>query len=203
MPEYIKDIPQGSEEWHGLRIGSVGGTGLDSVLAKGQGKQRQSYLYQLAAEILSGQKTDTFTTPAMLRGIELEDDARQYYSFTSGNVVEQVAMIKADMPRVHHSPDGLIGDDGGLEIKTMLPHTYVELVDIEKIPLKYIRQCQHFLWVSNRKWIDFVAYCPEIKDRPMWQKRLTPNAKIIVEIEAELPVFLADLDALVLKIKGG
>jgi predicted phage-related endonuclease len=202
MPEYIKDIPQGSEEWHALRIGSIGGTGLDSVLAKGQGKQRQSYLYQLAAEILSGQKTDTFTTPAMLRGIELEDDARQYYSFVTGNVVEQVTMIKADIPRVHHSPDGLVGDDGGIEIKTMLPHTYIELVDTEKIPLKYIRQCQHFLWISCRKWIDFAAYCPEIKSRPMWIGRLTPDEKMFSEIEKEIPLFLAELESLVKKIGG-
>ena len=202
MPEIIRDIPQGSEEWQRLRVGSIGGTGLDAVLSKGQGKTRQAYLYQLAAEILSGKKTDTFQTPAMLRGIELEDAARQYYSFVTGNQVEQVTMIKADMPGVHHSPDGLTGESGGVEIKVMLPHTYVELVDTEKIPLKYIRQCQHFLWVSGRKWIDFVAYCPEITARPMWVQNQVVDKKIFAEIEKELPLFISELAALVEKIKA-
>jgi len=198
--EIIKDCIQGSDEWHLLRLGSVGGSSINSVLAKGQGKSRQSLMYQLAAELLSGQKTNGYTSPAMERGNELEDDARTLYMFQTGLKVEQVALIKSDIPRVHVSPDGLVGGVGGIEIKTMLPHTYVELVDTGKIDLKYIRQCQHFLWITGRAWIDFVAYCPEIKSRPIWINRQTPDKKIISEIEAELPVFLKDLDALVGRI---
>lgn len=198
--EIIKDCIQGSDEWHQLRLGSVGGSSINSVLAKGQGKSRQSLLYQLAAELLSGQKTNGYTSPAMERGNELEDDARTLYSFQTGLDVEQVALIKADISRVHVSPDGLVGDDGGVEIKTMLPHTYVELVDTRKIDLKYIRQCQHFLWITGRAWIDFVAYCPEIKAKPIWIDRQKPDQKIISEIETELPIFLKELDDIVNRI---
>lgn len=198
--EYIKTCQQGSDEWLNMRLGSVGGSSIDSVLAKGQGKLRKSLLYKLAAEILSGQKTASHTTAAMERGTELEPEARQYYEIITGNKVEQVALVKSWFPRVHVSPDGLIGEDGGLEIKVMLPHTYVELVDTEKIDLKYIRQMQHFLWVTGRKWIDFCAYCPEIEPRPMWIKRILPDNNIIGQIEEELPTFQDEVSALIKRL---
>ena len=200
MPEYIKEIDQGTDEWHELRLGSVGGTAINSVLSKGQGKMRQSLLYHLAAEILSGKKTNSFQSAAMLRGKELEGEARQAYCFITGNDVEQVALVKGDMPRVHVSPDGLVGDDGGIEIKVLEPHVYVELVDTGKIDIKYIRQCQYFLWLTGRQWIDFAAYCPEIEKRPLWINRLAPDAKVFGEIDSALPPFMAELDGLVQRL---
>ena len=202
MPEIIRGIEQGSPEWHALRLGSLGGSSLNAVLAKGQGKTRQALLYQLAAEILSGEKTETYTNQAMLDGAALEAEAREYYSFISGHEVEQVTLIKADIDRVHNSPDGLIGDDGGLEIKCPLPTTHIETIDTEKIDLKYIRQCQQFLWVSKRAYVDFISYCPKIKVKPMWVKRITPDAGIQGQIETELPVFLRELNELVERVKG-
>jgi predicted phage-related endonuclease len=200
MPEYIKTFEQCSPEWWRYRCGSVGGSGIGHVLAKGQGKTRQSYLYLVASEILSGKPAESYTSPAMERGKLLEPEARQLYEFMTGNVVEQVALIRADMDRVHVSPDGIVGGDGGIEIKTMLPHTYVELVDTEKIDIKYIRQVQHFFFVSGRSWCDFVAYCPEITKRPVWINRLTPVAEVQQQIAEELPRFFSDLDRLIEKI---
>jgi len=200
MPTYIRDCDQQSDEWFDLRIGSVGGSSLNSVLAKGQGKSRKTLLYKLAGEILAGRKLNGYQSTAMERGNELEAEARSCYEFLTGNSVEQIALIQADLPRIHHSPDGLIGEDGGLEIKVMEPHVYVELIDTEKINLAYIRQCQHFLWVSERQWIDFAAYCPEIESRPMWIQRQTPDPKIFEMINTELPVFLSELEAMVKKV---
>ena len=201
MPEYIYDIDQRTPEWDALRIGSIGGCAINSVLSKGQGKSRQTLLYQLASEILSGVKTDGFQSQAMQRGIELEPEAREGYEFLAGTQVDQVAIVKPDHPgRVHVSPDGLVGDNGGIEIKVMLPHTYIELVDTGKIALQYLRQCQHFLWVTGRKWIDFVAYCPEITSRPIWIARQEPNEKIQAAITTEIPLFLAELKTLINKV---
>ena len=200
MPEYIKSFGQCSPEWWRHRCGSIGGSSINAVLAKGQGKSRQSLLYLVASEILSGKSTDTYTSPAMERGKDLEPEARQLYEFMTGNTVEQVALIRGDMERVHVSPDGIIGEDGGIEIKTMLPHTYLELVDTGKIDLRYIRQVQHFFFVSGRQWCDFVAYCPEITKKPIWIKRLTPDEKIQEQIAVELPLFFADLDALLARV---
>lgn len=161
---------------------------------------RQSYLYRLAAEILSGQKTNSYQSAAMERGKELEDEARQAYCFITGNEVEEVTLVKSDLPGIHVSPDGLVGEEGGIEIKVLEPHVYVELVDTGKIDIKYIRQCQHFLWVTRRAWIDFVAYCPEIQARPVWIKRQTPDPKIIEAIETEIPAFLEDLQSLLTRM---
>lgn len=202
MPEYIREISQGTDDWHNLRIGSIGGSSITHVLAKGTGASRKSLMYQLAAEILSGNKTQGYATPAMERGTELEGEARRYYELVTGNTVEQVAMIRADIPRVHVSPDGIIGDDGGIEIKCPNLTTHIETIDTGKIDLKYIRQCQHFLWVTGREWIDFISYAPEIVSNPMWIKRVYPEPKIQAEIETELPLFLKELDELVRKVAG-
>lgn len=200
--EYIVTCDQGSDEWHRLRTGSVGGSSLNFVLAKGEGKSRKTLLYQLAAEILSGNPTNGHVSAAMERGTELEPEARQCYEFMTGCNVEQVALVKSWMPRVHVSPDGLIGDDGGLEIKVMLPHTYIELVDTGKIDLRYIRQVNHFLWITGREWCDIAAYCPEIQVRPMWIKRIFPDPEIFEAIEVELPAFFEELQALIDRISA-
>jgi putative phage-type endonuclease len=204
MPEIISidTAPQGSEAWHALRLGSVGGCSIDAVLAKGQGKTRKSLMYRLAGEILAGVKTESYTNANMERGHQFEDEARQYYSFVTGHEVEQVSLIKADIPGVHVSPDGLVGDDGGVEIKVHLPHVYVELIDTGVIPTGYVRQCQHFLYVSRRKWIDFIGYSPEITARPMWIKRIEPDPKVQDMIAVELPLFLAELAERVERIRG-
>lgn len=201
--EIIRDIDQGSEEWHLLRLGSVGGSSMNSVLAKGKGETRQKLLYQLAAEILTGNKTNTYNTPAMERGTELEPEARRHYEMLTFTDVEQVCLIKSDVPRVHVSPDGLVGDDGGIEIKCPLPTTHIETIDTGKIDIKYIRQCQHFLWVTGRQWIDFVSYCPEIEARPMWIARQYPDQKIHADISREVPIFMDDLNRLIERIKRG
>jgi hypothetical protein len=202
MPEIIRGIEQGSDAWGLERAGSVGGAGINCVLAKGQGKSRQSLLYRLAGEILADGPIPSYSNGYMERGHEHEPEARALYEFMHDCTVEQVSLIRADIPGVHVSPDGLVGDDGGIEIKTMMPHIYVELIDTGKIDLAYIRQCQMFLWVTKRAWIDFIAYCPEITTRPMWVKRITPDPGIQAQIETELPVFLRELGKLVERVRG-
>ena len=202
MPEIIRDIPQGDELWLRMRAGSVGGTGINSVLAKGTGKSRQTLLYRLAGEILADGPIPSYSNGYMDRGHEYEPEARALYEFLHDVTVEQVSLIRGDIPGTHVSPDGLIEPDGGIEIKTMMPHIYVELIDTGKIDLAYIRQCQMFLFITKRAWIDFCAYCPEITVRTMWVKQITPDAGIQAQIETELPVFLRELAQLVERVRG-
>lgn len=198
MPEIIRDCEQGSERWHELRVGSIGGTGINSVLSKGKGKMRQTLLYKLAGEILIGKPSDNIDLPQFRRGLEYESIARSYYEFLMDCEVEQVAMIKSDTPRRHDSPDGLVGDDGGIEIKTRAPHIYIELCETQKIPIADVRQCQNFLEVSRRKFIDYVVYCvPEMPSKPAWIKRIYPDAKMFASIRIETQAFLAELEELV------
>lgn len=203
MPEIIRDCEQETDAWHQLRLGSIGGSSINSVLAKGQGKLRKALLYKLAAEIITGQKSNNESRWQFERGHEFESECRDLYCFDRGVDVEQVALIRGDVERTHCSPDGLVGEDGGIEIKTMMPHVYAELLDTEKIDLAYNRQCQMFLWVSSRKWIDFVGYCPEFPaDKRLWVQRQYPNRKMQDEIELGVEEFLNDLNSLLKKLGG-
>ncbi len=107
-------------------------------------------------------------------------------------------MIRSPGIRRHHSPDGLVGEDGGIEIKTREPHIYLELVETGKMPIADIRQCQNFLDVSGRAWIDYVVYCvPEMPSHVGWVKRITPDPDMFEEMHKELLSFLKDLNELV------
>jgi putative phage-type endonuclease len=199
MPEYIH-IEQQTDEWFSARIGSIGGSSISSVLAKGQGKTRQDLMYKLAGEILTGQKTESYRNAYMDRGNQFEPEAREYYEFINDVEVEQVGLIKSDIPGIHSSPDGLVGFNGGLEIKTQLPHVFIATKDTEKISRDYILQCQHFLWVSGREWIDFMAYCPEMPN-PSWIKRIYRDEKQIEEIKSECLKFIDELNTLVERMR--
>jgi len=198
MPEIIRDIEQNSPEWFELRLGSVGGSSITSVLAKGKGKSRQTLLYKLAGEILTGQQSNEYHAKQFDRGHEWEPVARSWYEFTYDVEVEQVALIRSPGVRRHHSPDGLVGEDGGIEVKTREPHIYIELLETGKIPIADIRQCQNFLDVSGREWIDYIAYCvPEMPSCPAWVKRIKPDPDMFEEMHKELLSFLKDLNELV------
>jgi len=203
VPEIIRGIEQNSPEWFDLRLGSIGGSSVPKILAKGKGKaeskMRRSLRYSLAAEIITGVRDETYSNKYMDRGHTFEPKAREYYEFTNDVEVEQVAMIKSGLPQVHVSPDGLVEEDGGIEIKTLMPHVFVELLDTGIIDGYHIKQCQHFLSVSGRKWIDYIAYCPEMPS-PMWVKRLSRDEEMISLIETEIMRFLKELDELLKRL---
>jgi len=202
MPEIIQ-LDQGSEAWHLARLGSIGGTAINSVLAKGQGKMRKALLYRLAAEIITGQPTANDSRWQFDRGHEFEPQARAMYEFDRDVEVEQIGLIRGDVPRTHISPDGLVGDDGLIEIKTMMPHIYAEAKDTGKIDLAHDRQCQMSLWVSGRQWVDLCYFCPEwpVSGRILIQRQY-PNRTLQDDIEIGLESFLADLDETVKKLGG-
>jgi len=196
--QIIKDFEQGSEDWFRLRNASIGGSSITYILGKGKG--RKDLLYKLAAETLTGKKEDSYSNANMQRGIEYEPAARDYYSIVTGHEVEQVALIKSDIPGIHVSPDGLVGDDGAIEIKTRLPHVFVAKKDTGNIEIGYIRQCQYTLWVAERKWVDFCDYCPEMDDC-MLITHLYRDEAMIKEMRVETTLFLKELADLVSRMK--
>jgi len=204
--EIIKSCEQNSEAWFALRMGSIGGSSIPKILAKGKGKSeskmRHDLRYSLAAEILTGKREESYTNKYMDRGHEFEPECRTLYELVYGVEVEQVALIKSSLPRVHVSPDGLVGKDGGIEIKVLIPRLYLQLIDEGIIDGYHIKQCQHFLSVSGRQWCDYLAYCPEMGDRvdPMWVKRLYRDEDMIKLIETEVMRFLKELDELLKRI---
>lgn len=195
-PEII-NVEQGSEEWFESRRGIPTASMFATVMAKGQGKTRTKYLYQLAGEILTGQPMDTFSNAHMEHGKEVEAEARAAYELLNDVEVQEVGFIRNG--RKGASPDGLIGETGGLELKRKLPHLLIEIHKADAMPTEYRAQVQGGMWVAERDWWDFGAYYPGL---PMFTKRVYRDEKYIANLAIEVSSFLDDLDEVVAFMKA-
>jgi len=160
--EVIKDVEQGTEEWHKLRFGWITASKFKDVIAGGAGKTRKSYMYQLASEILTEERAESYSNEYMEWGTQTEPQARAMYEFESGNTVDQVTFIRHGELKAGCSPDGLVGDNGLIEIKCPKTSTQIETFLSGKMPTTHNAQVQGQLWVSEREWTDFVSFDPRI-----------------------------------------
>lgn len=159
--QIIKDCEQNEPEWFQHRLASVGSTVINQIAPEGKGYK--DALYKLTGELLTGVKHESFKFQHADRGHEFEPDAREYYEFVTDTEVEQIALIKGK-PHMHVSTDGLIGDDGILEIKVRIPSVFLELAEGGTEPIADVRQRDWGLYVSGRWFVDSVNYCPELAD---------------------------------------
>ena len=161
----ILDHEQGPTEWLVARLGKPSAS-MFSKLITATGKPSSSadgYINQLIAERLTGQSEPFYVTEWMARGTELEPEAREAYEFISGNDVIETGFILDTGFEYGCSPDGLIADQGGLEIKCPAPQTMVSYLRDNQVGVKkYWQQIQGCMWISQRKWWDFFAYHPEM-----------------------------------------
>lgn len=196
-----RSFQQGSPEWMAARCGSPGASSLDKIITS-TGKtstQRKQYLYKMAGEKLLGKKEESFSSPAMARGTELEAEARAVFEMISGLSVEEVAMCYPDeSKRFHCSPDGLIiGKDEGLEIKCPLLSTHVGYLDRGVLPTKYKLQTQGSLAITGySKWW-FCSYYPGLTPLILVVDRDETMIKAILDA---LNKFCDDMDILVEKL---
>lgn len=201
----ITDIEQGSEEWLALRLGKVTASRFSDAMSKGRGsapsKTRQSYMYQLAAEILTGQPEDSYSNKYMEWGNECEPQARSMYEFDTGHEVQQVAFIEHD-EYIGVSPDGLIGDNGLLEIKCPKTTTQIERYLKGGFPATYKAQVQGQLWVSKREWCDFVSFDPRINgDASYFKIRVERDEEYIDSLKQQVVMFAVELQNLIAKLR--
>jgi len=186
----IHSCEQRSEEWHRLRIGRVTGTRIKEMVT-GKPATFELLCKKIAAEKITGVSSEKpfKITDAMQHGIDTEKEARAVYELDQLEKVQEVGFVeKDDMFGV--SPDGLVGTDGGVEIKCPMAHTHLGYL-IRGDPWKSYRwQIQGFLWVANRQWIHFVSYCPDYAEdkRLLVQKvgRVKPDQALITEKAEEL-----------------
>jgi len=196
----IINCEQRSEEWFKHRLGSIGGSSISSVMAKGQGKMRKNLLYRLAGEILSGQSYEGYSNQYMDRGIEEEEDAINTYIVVTQNEVETVGMAKESEYK-HYSPDGWINPNGILEAKRRIPSVHIETIVQNEIPSTNVKQCQWGLFICQCDYVDYVSYCPEIHEKPIWIIRRGRDEKLIKEMNKECDKFILELKELVQKIR--
>jgi hypothetical protein len=193
----IIECEQGSEEWRLARCGIPTASRFSDILAKGEGKTRAKYLRELAAETLRGYpEPDAYSNAHMERGHEQEDEARALYALTYAPV-RRVGFLRNG--RAGSSPDSLVGEDGGLEIKSALGHIQVERITRGVVPPEHVAQVQGNIWISEREWWDFMSYSP---DMPPFVVRAYRDEAYIAKLAAAVEAFNEELDALVSSIRG-
>ncbi|WP_398473180.1 lambda exonuclease family protein [Tardiphaga sp.] len=156
----IFDCEQNSTEWHLARLGIPTASEFSTVLAKGEGKTRKTYMLKLAGELITGEPQESYTNAHMERGKQMEEEARDAYSLIKNIDPVRVGFVRSGDTGC--SPDSLIGEDGGLEIKTALPHIQIERLLKGTLPPEHRAQVQGSIWICERKWWDFVSYCPKL-----------------------------------------
>lgn len=195
------EIKQGTEEWFKARCGIPTASNFDSIITtKGEpSKQREKYLHQLVAERVTGRAVEGYKNLAMERGQELESEARSLYEIINDVTVKQVGIAyKDDSCKVGCSPDGLVSDDGCLEIKCPEAHTHVGYLLAGVLPTNYFQQVQGQLYVTGRSWVDFMSYYPGLKPLIV---RVERNEEFIAKLNKEIALFCADLELITERIK--
>lgn len=171
------DIAQGTEEWHdqrrGLVTASVVGKLLTPTLNTADNDTSRAIVAGLVAERITGWTEETGMTADMWRGVEHEPIARDVYSGHYAEVVEVGFMrLDGDGWTLGYSPDGLVGDDGAIEVKCPRAKGHLNTILADKVPAYYMAQLQAGLLVSGRAWIDYVSFCGGM---PLFVKRVTPD----------------------------
>lgn len=199
----IHTMDQGTPEWDDIRRGKVSASHIAEVLSKGKGSAEsagvRNYRARLVIERLTNKTEETFCSFDMQRGIELEPDARSRYEFESGETVNQVGWV--DHPTIElagSSPDGLIGEDGHIEIKCCNAATHLDYYLTEKIDGKYILQMQFQMACSGREYCDFVSFHPDFpEDKQLKIIRVFRDDEKIAEIEEKVVNFLFGVNRMI------
>lgn len=193
-------MEQRSEEWFKARLGKVTASRVADVLAKiktGESASRRNYKIQLVSERLTGEKQETYINQAMQDGIDREFYARERYVQQFGEV-EEVGFIQHPTLEAGASPDGLVGEDGIIEIKCPLGTTHTETLMTQEVPSKYIPQIQWQLRCTGRKWCDFISYNPMFPEHlQLFVKRVEADEQYQLMLEKEISEFLIEVQTVI------
>lgn len=198
---------QRTAEWFAARLGKVTASRVADVIAKTKSGEytagRDNLMAQLAIERLTGQAQESYSNSYMQWGTEQEPFARAAYEIATGQMVEECGFVPHPMiDNAGASPDGLVGDDGLVEIKCPNTATMIETLLTQKVPSKYITQMQMQMACTGRQWCDFVSFDPRLPAKAqLWVKRVPRDPEFILKMEVEIVKFLAELDGKANKLK--
>jgi putative phage-type endonuclease len=200
------DCKQGDEVWLKARCGIPSASEFSRIVtSKGAATSstvRARYLNEKIGERVSGSVQVHFVNDAMERGTNLEPKAREWYEATTGADVVEVGFCHADKAgRWGASPDGLVGDDGGIEIKCPQRPAMIDALRREHSPTAYSVQVQGCMWVTGRSWWDVIVYTDDygIPNR-IW--RVTANEAMHAAFAEHIPAFCDEVEAEAAKIEG-
>ena len=186
----IYTYPQRSVGWFKIRLGVISASCFGKVLAAGSGKTRHNYMVELYNELRTGIHKQGYQSPDMLRGTRREPDARKEYEFVTGNSVDEIGFAINNHSGC--SPDGLVGADGGVEIKCVKPSVQARTVKANKMPPVHRPQVQGCMKVLNCAWWDFVSYSPDAKNY-LFIKRIKRDEKYIKKLDNAIELFYSEL----------
>ncbi len=208
----VYNDPQGSEAWLEARRGAVTGsrfkdardykklTAADAKAGKKRGEPSDKllgYAMDLARERFGGTVPPVFVNGAMRTGTQEEPFGRMEYEADTGNMVIEAGFITTDDGRFGVSVDGMVGDDGLIEIKTMVSSKTLFKAIVDGDTSEYIDQCNGAMWLLGRQWVDLVLWAPDIADaggKGLHIVRIERNDDVINELESDLMDFLALVD---------
>ena len=199
-------MEQRTPEWFAARTGKVSASKVSDVMSKtksGYGASRATYMSQLLVERLTGTPTEFYANAAMQWGTDTEPQARAAYEFKTGNaVIEEGFILHPNIEMSGASPDGMVCDEGMLEIKCPNTATHIATLLAEKAPSKYMNQMQWQMACAGRQWCDFVSFDPRLpENNDFFCVRVKRDDERIEELESEVVKFLGELDEMILKLK--
>lgn len=196
---------QRTEEWFAARCGKVTASRVADIIARtktGYSASRDNYMAQLVVEKLTNSVAESYTNAAMQWGTDQEPFARAAYELLCGVSVDEVGFIPhPTIKSAGASPDGLVGDDGLVEIKCPNTATMIETLLEESVPAKYITQMQFQMACTGRAWCDYVVFDPRMPTKAqLFVKRIMRDNVFIAEIESEILRFLDEVATKVNKL---
>jgi putative phage-type endonuclease len=197
----IEHMEQGSEQWFKARSGIPTASCFSKIVtSKGEpSKSAKDYMYQLAGERITGVPSDTYQNAAMIRGNELEPEARAFLEMTEGVKIEQVGIVyKDELKTVSCSPDGICGPVG-YEIKCPSIHTHIKYLLKGKLPTEYVQQVQGSIFVTGLYGWTFMSYYPGLKPLVVHVLR---DDEFIEKLDNQITKFNLELDKVVAELEG-
>jgi hypothetical protein len=198
----IAECDQGSSEWKQIRLGVPSASKYaDIITTRGEpSKSAKKYMHELAAERITGRPTNYYQSYAMKNGKINELKARKWYECFYDVEVRQIGFCFFDeRKRFGASPDGWIGEDGGLEIKGAEPHIQIERLLYGWSPMDHWQQIQGNMLCSGRKWWKAMSYCENLDPIILHIER---DDKFCAQLRVALESFCDELDAVTNKLRG-
>ena len=178
----IYNFEQRTEDWYNIRKGKMTASNAETIIANGKGLE--TYIYNLMAEYYSSAEKENYINADMQRGIDLEPEAKIEFQFYTGLDIKEVGCVELN-EYILASPDGLIGDDGLIEIKCPNDSIYFKLLLNDNIKPEYIAQMQMQMYVTDRLYCYFVSYNPNF-EQSLYIKRINRDEEMIEKLKKGL-----------------
>lgn len=186
---------QRTDKWFNDRLGKATASNFKHILAQGRGISREKYKAELVRQRLTGQYESRYRGEEMDWGADTEDLAKLTYERHTGRTIDDCGFIDHTKLKAGASPDGLVGKDGIVEIKCPDTSTHQATIKANKVPTEYAKQIQGQLWITGRKWCDFISFDPEMPpSSQLFVKRVHRDEKVIGLIEFQVTKFLKEVD---------